>query len=182
VDAPLRIALVGLVATALAACSLFPRPVPGPYTPEVVGVVVSTELTEDDLARYRLANGETFTVNHLDERAQTTVYRQGDVVGALLLGGTGPERPWIALVAPGTSTTTRFPAGCYALFSWGTDEGDWIQTDVGLRLRKAPGFDPGLLPETPDGPVPTAHPGERYEGPGFAFCLDSAGFVTAYTY
>ena len=170
-----------LLAVVLAGCSLFQRHVPGPYTPEVVGVIVASELTDANLARYRLENGQTFTYNHLDG-STTVVYRAGQAVGDLLLAGTGPERPWIALVAPGTLTRSDLPPGCFALWSRGTDEGDWIQTDVGLRLRKAPGFDPGLLPETPGGPVPTAHPGLRYEGIGQAFCLNSEGLVTAHVW
>lgn len=112
----------------------------------------------------------------------TIVVSAGGTPGHLLLSGAGPDRAWIAFLAPGTLTTTRFPAGCYPLYSWGTDEGNWIQTDIGLRVPKAPGFDPGLLPETPDGPVPTAHPGLRYEGVDVAFCLNSEGFVTAHTW
>lgn len=174
--------LVGVCAVLaiLASCELvFQRHVPGPYSPEVAGVVTSTELTDGNLTRFHLANGQSFTVNELDSKATTVVYQAGEAVGGLLLAGTGPERPWIALLPPGTLTRSDLPAGCYALNGWGTDEGDWILTDVGLRLRKAAGFDPGLLPETPGMPAPTSHPGMRYDGVGQTFCLNIEGLVTA---
>jgi hypothetical protein len=154
------------------------RHVPGPYTPEVAGVIVASDRNEANFARYRLTNGETVTVNDLDGRATTRVYRAGDAIGSLLLAGSGPDRPWFALVPAARPSIDR-PIGCYSLNTWGTDEGDWIQTDVGLRLRKAPGFDAGLLAETPGGVVPTPRVGMRYQAVQQVFCLNEEGLVTA---
>ncbi len=147
------------------------------YTPEIAGVVLSTGSADAGLTRFNLIDGRSFTANELD--GATVVYRAGEAVGDLLLGGTGPDGPWVALLAPATLTRSDLPAGCYALNGYGSDDGDWILMDVGLRLGKAPGFDPGLLPDTPDGPVPTAHPGLRYDGVGQTFCLNSEGMVKA---
>jgi hypothetical protein len=166
-----------MLASGVLACGLG-RTVPGPYAPEVVGVVTSTELVEGNLTRFNLANGQSFTVNELDGKALTTVYGAGGGAGDLLLGGTVSGHPWLAVVRPGTLTRSDLPDGCYALTGWGTDEGDWIQTDMGLRLRKAPDFDPGLLPLTPGMPAPTSRSGMRYEGTEQTFCLDRDGQVT----
>jgi len=139
---------------------------------------VSTEWTEPNVvARYNLDNGESFSVNILDADKSTIVYQAGNVVGDLLLAGSGPERPWLAFLAP--AGMSDLPADCYAAYGYATDEGDWIQTDIGFRLRKAPGFDPGILPGIPADYVPTMHPGQRYEGPGQVFCVNRDGLVTA---
>lgn len=145
--------------------------------PEVVGVVVSTEWTEPNVvARYALDNGKSFSAKILDKNETTIVYEAGNAVGDLLLAGSGPDRPWLALLA--LSGRTDLPPDCYAVYGYGTDEGDSIQTDVGLRLGKAPGFDPGLLPDTPDGPVPTTHVGLRYDAVQQTFCVNRDGLVT----
>ena len=177
VGIPLRRPLLVLVGVALAGCGLFPRQVPGPYTPEVAGVVVAIEPTDTNLTRFTLDNGRMFSASVLDATATIFVYRRGGGVGDLLLAGSGPDRPWLAFLAP--AGRSDLPVDCYAVYGFGTDEGEWIQTDIGLRLRKAPEFDPGLLPDTPDGPVPTTHPGLRYEGVQQTFCVNRDGLVTA---
>ncbi len=144
---------------------------PGPYTPDVAGVVVSGQIVEGNLTEFHLANGKTVTANMLDGR---TVINGGigPGVGDLLLSGTRPNGRWVARAYPGTRISSELPSGCYVVASRGTDQGDWIQTDVGLRLRKAPDFDPG--------PLHTAGPGARYGGIGPTFCLNSEGLVTAF--
>jgi len=173
----LRLVAYGLLAGGVLACGLG-RTVPGPYIPEVVGVVTATELVEGNLTRFSLENGQSFTVDQLDGNALTTVYGAGGGVDDLLLGGTDSGKPWLALVRRGALTRSDLPDGCYALEDWGTDDGVWIQADSGLRLRKAPDFDPGLLPETPGMPAPTSWSGMRYEGTQQTFCLDRDGQVT----
>jgi len=171
-----------LVAIALltSSCQLASGPpAGGPYVPEIAGVLVSSEwVTQNAIARYVLDNGQSLTADVADPDALQHVYRDPGQAGDLVLGG---ERggPWIAFLAPAGPTRGGLPDGCFALYSNGTDDGDWVQTDVGLRLRKAVGFDPGLLAATPDGPVPTAHVGLRYDGDNRLFCVDRDGFVTS---
>ena len=171
-----------LVAIALltAACQPVSGPqVGGPYVPETAGILVSSEwVTENTIARYVLDNGASLTANVSDRQATQWVYRDPGQKGDLVLGGEHPT-PWIAFVAPATTSRSGLPDGCFALYSNGTDDGEWIQTDSGLRLRKAAGFDPGLLAETPDGPVPTPRVGHRYDGVDRLFCVNRDGLVTA---
>ena len=143
---------------------------PGPYTPDVAGVVVSTEAVEGNLTAFHLANGQTVTASTRDER--TLVGGYGPGIGDLLLSGMGPNGRWLARAYPGAQVRSDLPPGCYKVDSDGTDQGDWIQTDVGLRLRKAPDFDPG--------PLHTAAPGARYAGIDSTFCLNTEGLVTAF--
>ncbi|MGZ8439124.1 MAG: hypothetical protein ACXWXR_11385 [Candidatus Limnocylindrales bacterium] len=164
-----------------AACQLVsgPQVGGGPYVPETAGILVSSEwVTENTIARYVLDNGESFTANVSDRKATQFVYRDPGQTGDLLLGGEHPG-PWIAFLAPASTTRSGLPDGCFALYGNGTDDGEWIQTDAGLRLRKAAGFDPGLLAATPDGPVPTAQVGLRYDGDNRLFCVNRDGLVTS---
>lgn len=151
------------------------RHVPGPYTPEVAGVVATEESLPGSSMRYVLTDDREITVDYANT---TIVMSVGRAVGDLLLQGSSPEGSWVALLAP-AQRRSDLPIECYGLDSWGTDEGDWIQTDVGLRLRKAPGFDAGLLAETPGGVVPTPRVGMRYEAVQQVFCLNDEGLVTA---
>src|SRR5512135_1541135 len=109
--------LVFLPILTLVACG---RTVPGPYIPEVAGVVVSTEWTEPNVvARYVLDNGQSISAKILDSNETTKVYQGGSAVGSLLLAGSGPDRPWLALLAPAAVTRSGLPADCYALYAWG---------------------------------------------------------------
>lgn len=171
-----------LVAIALltAACQLVSGPqVGGPYVPETAGILVSSEwVTENAIARYVLDTGDSLTANVSDRKATQFVYRDPGQTGDLVLGGEQPGL-WIAFLAPASTTRSDLSDGCFALYSNGTDDGDWIQTDAGLRLRKAAVFDPGLLAATPDGPVPTAHVGLRYDGDNRLFCVNRDGLVAS---
>lgn len=172
-----------LVAIALLAAACQPGSGPqagGPYVPETIGLLVSSEwVTQNTIARYVLDNGESLTANVSDGEAIRWVYRNPGQKGDLVLGGQQPT-PWIAFVAPATISRRGLPDGCFALYDNGTDDGEWIQADSGLRLRKALGFDSGLLAETPGGPVPTPRVGHRYDGVDRLFCLDRGGLVTAH--
>ena len=95
-------------------CGLL-RTVPDPTTPEATGMVVSTESVQENLTRFNLENGQTFTVNELDGKALISVYAAGPAVGDLLLGGSDCGHPWLALVAPGTLTRSDLPVGYFAL-------------------------------------------------------------------
>jgi len=150
--------------------------VPGPYEPEVAGVVVSTEWVElNVVSRYVLEDGTFVDARILDKAETTIVYQAGQTIGDLLLAGSTTDGRWLAFLAPANGS---LPSDCYAVHGYATDEGDWIQTDIGLRLRKAPDFDPGLLPAVPGGYTPTSHPGLRYDAVGQTLCVNGDGLVT----
>jgi len=178
---PSRARRASLAAIALLAAACQPASGPqggGPYVPETAGILVSSEwVTLNTIARYVLDNGASLTANVSDGDAIRWVYRGGGQTGDLVLGGQQPV-PWIAFLAPAIPRSD-LPDGCFALLDNGTDDGEWIQADSGLRLRKAPGFDSGLLAVTPGGPVPTPRVGHRYAGVGRLFCLNRDGLVTA---
>jgi len=139
------------------------------YTPDVAGVVASMGQGPDgNTTHFVLTDGRELDLAFNDGRPFPTIY--GGVppnVGDLLLAGTDPQHRWIASAGLETRTDEGLPAPCYAVGSYGTDAGDWIQTDVGLRMRKAPTF---TLPNWEHGP--------RFEQPGCVFCLDEEGLVT----
>ena len=153
------------------------RSVPGPYTPEVAGVVASTEWVElNVVSRFVLEDGTFVDARILDKTETTIVYQAGRTIGDLLLAGSTADGQWLAFVAP--AGRDDLPDDCYAVDGYATDEGDWIQTDIGLRLRKAPDFDPGLLPDVPGDYTPTSHPGLRYDAVGQTLCVNRDGLVT----
>lgn len=138
-------------------------------TPEVAGVVVSREGGAGGIARWELANGQEYTIDMTD--MAVVVY--GSVspnVGDLLLGGSGPDGPWVARLF--SDAIAGGEAGCFRLDGQGTDRGAWIETDAGFRLPKAPGFDPGLEQE---------REGERYTNAADRkFCVNADGQVTSF--
>ncbi len=162
----------------LAGC-VWAAAVPGPYTPEVAGVVTAADVASNGQTRYVLANGGTFTVDRQDSSSYDRVYEAGPEVGDLLLAGQTSGRPWLALVQPGSLTAGDLPLGCYELISRGVDRGDTVQTDVGLVLKKAQTFNTSFYPTVPGNWPPTASPGMRYDGTPQVFCLDDEGLVTA---
>lgn len=172
--------LLALVGMTVGACS---RVVPGPYTPSITGLIESIEPTADGGWQFRLKSGATFKAKPGQDGHFRQVYVPASMLTVagggrddLLLGGTDQAGDWFAIIPP--TSRTDLPSDCYELDGWGTDEGDSILTDVGLRLSKAAGFDPEILPLTPGGFVPTTHPGMRYEATQQVFCLDTAGEVT----
>ena len=60
------LAFAVVLAPVLLAGCLWAESGPGPYVPEVAGVVTARESAGDGLTRYTLANGQTFTLNRLD--------------------------------------------------------------------------------------------------------------------
>lgn len=136
------------------------------YTPEVAGVVLSRTPTDAGW-HYVVETGHDLTID-LTEGKRIVYGTVSPDVGDLLLSGTGPEGPWIARLTP--PTWDNAPAGCYTLESSGTDRGDWIETDVGIRLPKAPGF----LPLN-------RRDGDRYAASiGHVFCVNEDGQAAAF--
>ncbi len=147
---------------------------PGPYNPEVTGVIDATEPGGPSITRYVLEDGATFDANILNSSATTIVYRagnNGDVIGDLLLGGSIDDHPWVAFLAPDGGSD--LPDECYALYGPATDEGDTILFDIGIRLPKAPAFDAGFL----GNPYEQPYPGRRYDAPLQTFCVNREGLV-----
>jgi hypothetical protein len=144
------------------------------YTPEIAGVVASRASAANGATHYVLASGQELTIitNKLNVAGGTTLV-YGPVppdVGDLLLSGTGPNGPWIARLSPAIRSECH---GIFAVDGAGTDRGEWIETDAGLRLHKTMGnFDPGDRR--------TPHEGLRYEGSLPTFCVDANGEVTAF--
>ena len=167
-------ALVLLPVLVLVGCG---RSGPGPYEPEVAGVVVSTEWVEPNVvSRYALEDGTFVDARVTGSTKTTVVYQPGRTIGDLLLSGSTADGQWLAFLTP--AGRDDLPGDCFAVYGYATDEGDWIQADMGLRLRKAADFDPGLLPAVPDGATPTSHPGLRYEAPLQTLCVNRDGLVT----
>lgn len=158
-----RAASLFVVAIALAACGGRTY-----LTPEIAGVVVDIAGT-NSAARFQLSNGEEYTIDITN--AAVVAYGGGPPdIGDLLLGGTGPDGPWVARLF--SDAVAGGEAGCFRLDGEGTDRGAWIETDAGFRLPKAPGFDPGLESEGD---------GERYvTAADRKFCLNADGQVTSF--
>lgn len=160
---PAAVALVALLIVAACTSRTY-------LTPEVAGVVVDVAGT-NEAARFRLANGAEYVI--AINNAAVVEYGGGPpAVGDLLLGGTGPDGPWIARLPK--SRRDDAPAECYELSGEGTNRGTWIETDAGFRLPKAQGFDPG--------PVRDVREGIRYEWQPATFCVNPEGQLTSFGY
>lgn len=126
------------------------------------------------MQRLTLDDGRSIVIDERSDRQLPggTFVAAHDV--RLLISGSGAgSRWWIVLVEmnPGGSL---MPADCYGLDAEGTDQGEEILFDFGLRLPKSHGFDPGV--GLSDG---------RYDAPGGGggparFCINPDGEVTAY--
>ncbi len=91
-------------------------------------------------------------------------------VGDLLLGGTGPDGPWVARLV--SDSIAGGEPDCFRLDGFGTDRGDMIETDAGIRLPKAAQFDPGLE---------TEGDAQRYTNSlDPKFCVNPDGQVTSF--
>lgn len=145
--------------------------------PQSVGFIVESTVTErfgeEVVYELTLDDGTTVTI---DERAAHQVAGSTGIAGnrtdLLITGEVNDQRWWLVLIEFGPNQS--MPSDCYGLISDGTDEGDTILFDSGLRLPKAAVFDPGG--EYADG---------RYDSPGVGsapamFCINPDGEVTAY--
>lgn len=147
------------LAMLLAGCPAPPSGTPSAiYEPTVVGVVDHWEEIESG----------GLLVTFIDGRQVTTAVGANVIVGRnlpiqtdLLLLDSQDRAPWFAAIRD-------TDLGCYALDEPAVDDGTHILFDIGLRLRKAPGFDPGAVD---DGRF-----GARRE----SFCINAAGEVVGY--
>jgi hypothetical protein len=119
------------------------------FTPEIVGVVVSSDHTPDGVDHVILEDGRAFEVQ---DRAQQNgqlshVGRYaplegpvGASAGGLLLAGEDPT-PWYTTAhGPYTGSCTDPTASCYALEGTGIVRQDSVDLDTGLRLTKASNY------------------------------------------
>jgi hypothetical protein len=134
-------------------------------TPEVAGIVASREFVAGGATHYVLTDGRDLTIDLT--RGNPVIYgTAGPAVGELLLSGSGPNGQWIARLT--LASWQDAPSGCYTVSGFGTDRGQWIETDAGLRLPKAKGF------------TTTEERGDRFESSFPVFCLDETGQVTSF--
>ncbi len=140
-------AVLALVAVAAGALSCV-----GPFaatqirTPEIVGVIDSSDFGADSLWHVLLADGQKLSLRR--SAAEGPGYAPLDGggtprVGDLLIAGNEPT-PWYT--SPAHLTNLSDYAGrhleCYMLDGSGKENTDSFDFDYGLRLAKAPDFDP----------------------------------------
>jgi hypothetical protein len=126
------------------------------YVPDTAGVVETRERQADGRELLRLDDGRQVTV---DTKTQLLVLESSiPEPGDLLLAGVVP-RPWVARL------TGADP--CFLIGGSGTEDGDAIEVDAGVRLPKAAEFDRAHYDESE----------HRFNGGGF--CVNAAGEVTA---
>ena len=125
------------------------------YTPDVVGIVATREQLPDQSVQITLRDGRSQVV---DVHVQGIIHGGGiPDEGELFLSGSAPK-PWVARLSGADP--------CFIVPGGGSEEGDFIATDAGLRLPKADTFDRGHY-------LATEH---RFESGGF--CVNSSGEIT----
>lgn len=133
-------------------------------TPTTVGVATDVERLAGRSVAYHLASGE---VAEVDLATADLTPEGGAGEGMLLLTGTRASgRTWLIALYPNTAADV--PPGCFQLLATGVGNGDSIDFSSGLRLPKAPNFDPG--------PVANDH----YNFEQVAFCISELGEVLSY--
>jgi hypothetical protein len=116
------------------------------FTPEIVGVVASSDYTPDGVDHVILEDGRALEVQDWarqpGSRGSAGQYAplEGPVgvsAGDLLLAGEDPT-PWYTTAhGPYTGSCTDPTASCYALEATGIVRQDSVDLDTGLRLKKA---------------------------------------------
>jgi hypothetical protein len=132
-------------------------------TPTTAGVVTKVARLAGRNVAYYLTSGQVVEVD-----LATADLTRGDAgEGMLLLTGTeGGGRTWLEGLY--RNTAADVPGGCFQLMTTGVGNGDSIDFSNGLRLRKAPDFDPG----------PASN--DRYEFERVSFCINHRGEVLSY--
>ena len=150
-----RFVVAVLLAVIVAACLGTPM-----RTPDVVGVVVDVTELDGPPRRFSLEGGD-FVDLDFPGTEPLAGSRGGLEPGTLLLAGEDQGSAWYL------SMTLR--TDCFQLDSYGSDAGDAIDFDNGLRLPKAPGFDPGIVTD-----------GRYDKNPQGHFCINEGGEVVSY--
>ena len=133
--------------------------------PTTVGVVAGIDRLAGNAVDYHLSSGATVKVDFAT--ARILLPDGGPSEGDLLLSGIEPAgRMWVAGLKPNDSADV--PPGCYQLLDTGIGTDGFIDLSIGVRLPKAPEFDPG--------PVSN----ERYDLERVTFCVNERGEVLSY--
>jgi hypothetical protein len=131
--------------------------------PSVAGVVRDIQpAAAGQSERYVLDGAEVV----IDQGRDAQLYPPGHGsprVGDLLVVGTGANGNWYLVIPPGPSSANGRP--CFALWATGVDRGAAIDTNLGVRLPKAPDFDHG------------SDTNGVYEEQPHSFCLDQLGAI-----
>ena len=117
------------------------------FTPEIVGVVASSDYTPDGVYHLKLEDGRTLEARGRAQQSGSLrsagqyapLEEPGDIrPGDLLLAGHDPTSWYeVAHVWPGLGSCTDAAATCYSLEATGIVRQDSIDLDTGLRLKKA---------------------------------------------
>ena len=129
-------------------------------TPDVVGVVVEVTELDGPPRRFTFEGGHSVEL-HFPGTDPLARSQGGLQPGSLLLAGDAQGRAWyMSLTADGD---------CFIMDSYGSDAGEAIDFDNGLRLPKAPGFDPGIVTD-----------GRYDKNPRGHFCINANAEVVSY--
>jgi hypothetical protein len=121
------------------------------FTPEIVGVVATSDYTPDGVYHVKLEDGRMLEVK--TEAQQTGKVgeagrysplpgRTGISVGELLLAGETPTPWYTGGYGPYTDTTVDRSSWCYGLDATGMNRPDTVDLESGLRLKKATDYFP----------------------------------------
>lgn len=128
--------------------------------PDIIGVVVDVTDLPGPLRRFAVEGGEFIDVD-LDRADLLADSRGAQNPGTLLLAGEDAGAQWyMSLEGDGD---------CFLMDSYGSDAGDAIDFDNGLRLPKAEDFDPGIVTD-----------GRYDKNPQGHFCVNDIGEVVSY--
>ena len=156
--------LAGALAVAAAVSLLASCQFHGAREPNVIGVVASVELLPDNRLAVTVESGTRIEIDRNRDHNLTSNVAGGPDPGQLLLyGDEAFGGRWWVVAYPATG-------GCYLVYASGVDDGDHVKMDFGVRLPKAPAFDPGV----------SGRDGTYDNRWSSQFCLDGEGRVTAY--
>jgi hypothetical protein len=110
----------------------------GPRDPQVVGVVETSDRVSPRTYRYALTGGRALEIDY--DKTRELFPGPGLDPGDLLLYGVDDNGPWYEAVDR--------EGDCFALYSRGTDAGNFIIFAGNLRLPKAANFDPDVIPQS----------------------------------
>lgn len=162
-----HVALIALIAV-VTACDLFESAAPV-RNPSVVGVIVSTELTNVGTV-FELENGQSVEID-FDQTITLEDSHGGADPGTLLFYGDGDEAWYFGM----TMRAPEVRPGCFHMDGPAIDDDTHIIFKNGLRLPKAPDFDGQGWPRN------GRYDKRAYAGGGFSpFCVNSRGEVTVY--
>jgi hypothetical protein len=128
-----------------------------------VGVIEASERLEGRIVRIELAGEQAVEID-VGRAVRLDRSRGGQEVGTLLLAGSHAGEQWYM------SLTEMQQSDCFGLHSDGSDDGDHVIFDIGLRLPKADDFDPGPVR---DGRYDTG-------GADDIFCITPSGEVLSF--